>query len=46
MMAFLILFLHVLILPFKTQARLETEIVPVATSVERAASASSFETEA
>jgi hypothetical protein len=27
MMAFLILFLHVLVSPFKTQARLEAEIV-------------------
>src|SRR6187399_2662043 len=46
MIAFLSLLLHVLILPFKTQARLESRDRPAASSVERAAPAHSLEAQA
>jgi hypothetical protein len=43
MIDFLELFVHILVSPFKTQARLEAEIVAAAASVERVASAHSVE---
>src|SRR5260370_31173904 len=46
MIGFLILFLHVLISPFKTQARLEAEIVLLRHQLMCAASARAFEAEA
>jgi len=45
MIAFLILFLHVLVSPFKTRARLEAEIALLRHQLNRPASAGSFEAE-
>jgi hypothetical protein len=45
MIAFLILFLHVLVSPFKARAQLETEIRRTAASAERPAPARSVEAE-